>query len=202
MLFRSAPVLNNKIFFGFDSGPRFNFSTVNGVFGIYDVENGKQIAFGEGIAVSEYISGWHQYVITGDGAVEKLYIDGEYMGDAAGYVKFGLNKFFINGWDATALNNFNGLMSDFRIYATAFTAEQIRDMYHQKAAIDNNGRIYGSEFVGGVDEVTSFTRNGVIKTTDLTTFNTPITPESTETDDADKARMAATKLTAVDVIEA
>lgn len=42
---------------------------------------------------------------------------------------------------------YKGNMSDFRIYATALTAEQVLDLYHTSATIDNKGNIYAREVV-------------------------------------------------------
>ena len=80
-------------------------------------------------------------------------------------------KVYINGvqkWTSTAAHNtlsfpttyrigrdtrsgdgtpYHGLMSDFRIYATALSAEDISDLYHTSANIDNEKRLHSFEFV-------------------------------------------------------
>jgi len=38
-------------------------------------------------------------------------------------------------------------MSDFRIYATALTPEQVKELYHTSMSIDNNGNIHARELV-------------------------------------------------------
>lgn len=45
------------------------------------------------------------------------------------------------------ISRFDGKMSDFRIYATALSEEDIADLYHIPANIDNLGGIHGFEFV-------------------------------------------------------
>ena len=45
------------------------------------------------------------------------------------------------------ISRFDGKMSDFRIYATPLSAEDIADLYHTPANIDNLGGIHGFEFV-------------------------------------------------------
>lgn len=42
---------------------------------------------------------------------------------------------------------YHGNMSDFRIYATALTAEQVLELYNTSATIDNKGNIYARELV-------------------------------------------------------
>jgi hypothetical protein len=38
-------------------------------------------------------------------------------------------------------------MSDFRIYCTALTAEQVKELYDTSATIDKNGNIYVREVI-------------------------------------------------------
>lgn len=42
---------------------------------------------------------------------------------------------------------YHGNMSDFRIYATALTAEQILELYNTSATIDNQGNVYAREVI-------------------------------------------------------
>lgn len=60
---------------------------------------------------------------------------------------------------------FDGKMSDFRIYATALSAEDIADLYHTPANIDNLGNIHGFELQEN-SEKTSVYQNGIISTID------------------------------------
>jgi len=78
-------------------------------------------------------------------------------------------KVYINGeqkWTSTAAHNaltfpttyrigrdtrsgdgtpYKGLMSDFRIYATALSAEDVAELYHTAASVDNHGNVYAGE---------------------------------------------------------
>ena len=188
------------ILFGFGTAPRFNFSAVGGVFGIYDSDTSQQIPFGSGTSVSGYVGEWHNYTITGDGTNNKLYIDGELIGETDKYVSLGRGYLFVNGWDESTANNFDGLMSDLRIYARAMSATQIASLCHTKAAIDNLGRVYSKEFVAGVNTF-DISRKGVIKAKEFTVFNTPINSESVETDDSSRFSISAAKVAGVDMIE-
>ena len=189
----------NCILFGFNTNPRFNLAVKNGVFGIIDFETGNLVQFGEGVDASDYTGVWHQYTVTGNGTVNKLYIDGEFVGATATYVAIGSSKLYVNGWDSSNNNNFNGLLSDLRIYATELTAAQIDTMYHNRAAIDNTGKLYTNEFVSA--EGFGFSRSGVISGEDFTVFNTPITPSSKTTDDASRFSVSSSMVSAVDMIE-
>lgn len=88
---------------------------------------------------------WHHYVMTGDGSVCKLYIDGEFYGRAKAYKAISGTSIYINGWDAGASYCSNNTdISDFRIYATALSPEDVLDLYNLGAAIDTNNNLYGT----------------------------------------------------------
>ena len=38
-------------------------------------------------------------------------------------------------------------LSDFRVYSTALSADQVKEIYNTSMAIDNNGNIYARELV-------------------------------------------------------
>lgn len=188
------------ILFGFDTAPRFNFAVMNGVFGIYDSETGSLAPFGEGVAASGYVGVWHLYTITGDGDKNTLYIDGVAVGSTNKNFAIGSSKLYINGWDSSNSNNYNGLLSDFRIYAVVLSADQIMALYSNRAAVDNTGKLYTNEFVTD-SKGFGISRNGVISGKDFTVFDTPITPSSETTDDASNFSVSSTKVSAVDMIE-
>lgn len=56
-----------------------------------------------------------------------------------------LGNSLFNGTPSTETDE--ALMSDFRIYATALSAEDIRQLYESKARIDKNGNVYCNQFV-------------------------------------------------------
>jgi hypothetical protein len=204
-IFAKAADLAGKILFGFDTTPRFNLSTIGGSFGIYDAETSQNVLFGEGTAVSAYNGTWHQYVVTGDGTKNTLYIDGEEIGSTSKYFAFGLGTIYVNGWDQTSAFNFNGLLSDFRVYTRALTADAIKAQYDQKAAVDNLGKIYASEFAGVniSNTATMVTRTGVVTTDVITTEGVydPTQDKLIPGADVTKAGIASLSFRAVDVIE-
>lgn len=103
-------------------------------------------------SLSSLSSCWHHFVGTYDGFNVKLYIDGTLEKDIAAYTTktplFYANVYLYIGCEASATTPyFNGKLSDIRIYATALSAEDISDLYHTSANIDDLGNLHGFEFV-------------------------------------------------------
>ncbi len=88
------------------------------------------------------INTWHHYVITGDGSVTKLYVDGVLYGTAKTYRAIGGTSLQINGWPNDANYRIPGMkMSDFRIYATPLSAEDVKELYNTSTVICDNGTV-------------------------------------------------------------
>lgn len=85
---------------------------------------------------------WHHYVITGDGSVTKLYVDGVLYGTAKTYRAIGGSSLQISGWPNDSNYRIPGMkMSDFRIYATPLSAEDVKELYNTSAMVCNNGTV-------------------------------------------------------------
>ena len=56
-------------------------------------------------------------------------------------------NYYIGAWSTEIKQNYKGLISDFRIYKTALTAEQIKELYDTSATIDKDGNIYAREVI-------------------------------------------------------
>ena len=118
-------------------------------------------------------AGWHHFMGTYDGLTTKLYIDGELRGTASSLttktpIFYNANNSVMIGVEAQGnLNNptgnkFNGKMSDFRIYASALSAEDVLDLYNTSAYIYDNGTVKAYSF----DEVSgdnTICENGIIE---------------------------------------
>lgn len=89
---------------------------------------------------------WHHFVMVGDGSTSKVYKDGELWGQAKTYKAISGTSIYFNGWDSsTSYSNNNGYsMSDFRIYATALSASDVKSLYQNSAYIDSSGNVYGA----------------------------------------------------------
>ena len=79
--------------------------------------------------------------MVGDGSSNKLYMDGELYGVAKTYKGITGNTIIINGWDSSTNYKTNGYISDFRIYATALSAEDIKELYNTSAYVSDNGTL-------------------------------------------------------------
>lgn len=84
---------------------------------------------------------WHHVAVTGDGTENILYIDGEYAGTAKTYKPLTATQFMVNGWNSSSNYSINGAMSDFRIYATALSAEDILALYNNPVSLSSNGAL-------------------------------------------------------------
>lgn len=98
---------------------------------------------------------WKHIVGTYDGANIKIYINGElkntlvYTGDLVyNYAPaFVIGKMAYNYTNNDSYFPTNGKLSDIRVYATALSAEDIAELYHTSAMVDNNGNTYAYEYL-------------------------------------------------------
>lgn len=96
---------------------------------------------------------WHHVVGTYDGTTEKLYIDGELKASAAlsGPITYNVNTGWAIGGNPTVggiiqANYYGGYLSDCRIYSTALSAEDVKELYQQSASLTNNGILLSYDF--------------------------------------------------------
>lgn len=89
---------------------------------------------------------WHHFAITGDGTTTKLYIDGEFKANATTYRGINGTSLVLNGYTTGTAYKFNGSLSDFRIYATALSDNDIKELYQTSASIDKDGNVFAYEF--------------------------------------------------------
>ena len=102
-------------------------------------------------------SGWHMFVGTYDGLSLKIFVDGVLHNTTTAYTTktpiyyHTSNGIFIGaeaGGNTTtpAGSYFNGKISDVRIYATALSADDVKELYQTSASIANNGSIMALDF--------------------------------------------------------
>ena len=92
---------------------------------------------------------WHHCAMTYDGTTIKRYVDGVMEKSTSITGTLNTSQKFILGHYGTntAYCCKEAYISDARLYATALTEEQILELYHTGASIDNYGNIYARELV-------------------------------------------------------
>ena len=89
---------------------------------------------------------WNHCVFVHSDSDCKIYLNGEYIATGTAKAANPSGNYFVGAWNTATQQNFDGLMSDFRIYATALSAEDVKSLYQNSAYIDNQGNIYGAVY--------------------------------------------------------
>ena len=105
-------------------------------------------------------SGWHLFTGTYDGYTVTLYIDGQPAGsNTTGStsklpIQYHTSNHIYLHSEATGSGPSGSYdackMSDFRIYATALSAADVKELYETSASVDNHGNMYAYEFNEGI----------------------------------------------------
>ena len=137
-------------------GGGWNFENSSGIrFPVYISGVGYKVAQSS-ITPASAQNAWHMLTGTMDKDNIKIYYDGEEVGTVANGSTNGIgyaNNYIFIGAEAQGDNvapagsAYAGNLSDVRIYATALTPEQIKELYNISATIDNDGNIYARELV-------------------------------------------------------
>lgn len=90
---------------------------------------------------------WNLFTFVRTASDSKLYVNGELKltGTAGNAPPSG--NYFIGAWKTATQQNYDGMMSDFRIYCTALDAAAVKQLYELGAKVDNKGNIHGYEFI-------------------------------------------------------
>lgn len=142
---------NYYMVLGYSNGNRLNLYDLSNKF-YWNTSDGNSNPFqddsGVTVASTPYKGTIHHFAITGDGTQNLLYVDGVKIGKAKTYRSLTGSSLVVNGWatNSTAYS-FNDRVSDIRIYATALSAEDIKELYNTSASIDNHHNVYAREFV-------------------------------------------------------
>lgn len=101
-------------------------------------------SWGQGQAAYE-LNKWNMITMTRNASESKFYINGELkITGSAGTIPSG--NYFIGAWNTSSQQNFKGKISDFRLYSTVLSVEDIKMLYNISASIDKNGNMYAYEF--------------------------------------------------------
>ena len=115
---------------------------------------------------------WYNFVIIITGTTTRdLYINGvkQTATSSASNWSYTVNQLQIGKRSSTS-DGFAGKMSDFRMYTTALSEDDIKELYDTAALIDNGHNLHCYEFVE--DDVTSPTieKNGLVKTNEFNEY--------------------------------
>lgn len=100
--------------------------------------------WGKGRATYE-LNKWNMITMTRNASETKFYINGELkITGTAGTIPSG--NYFIGAWQTSNGQNYKGKISDFRLYSTVLSVEDIKELYSTSASIDKNGNMYAYEF--------------------------------------------------------
>lgn len=104
------------------------------------------------IPKTEFSSGWHMFTWVYTTSGTSLYIDGVLKQSKSGTsygIYFHSTAPLILGGQASGSSYtspyLNGKLSDFRIYATALSAKDVKSLYNNSVYLDNEGNLYGAE---------------------------------------------------------
>ena len=139
----------------------------------FEVGNGNKLQFpvGTGESSNTYkiatmtnapstLSGWVMFTGVYNGLNVKLYINGSLVTNTVAYstktpMYYNANNCVFIGAEAGGNANtpaglyFNGKISDFRVYATALSDEDILELYKVSMSIDNTGKVHAIEYKEG-----------------------------------------------------
>lgn len=88
---------------------------------------------------------WNLFTFVRTASNSKLYVNGELKitGNAGSAPPTG--DYFIGAWKTATSQNYDGWMSDFRLYSTALDADAIRQLYEVDAKVDNKQNLHTFE---------------------------------------------------------
>ena len=120
---------------GFELEARSNTSTSP----LYRIHN-----WGGGTTAYD-LNKWNLFTFVRTASDSKLYVNGELKltGTAGNAPPSG--NYFIGAWKTATQQNYDGYMSDFRIYTTALSADDILQLYHTGAKIGNKADFHTYE---------------------------------------------------------
>ena len=100
--------------------------------------------WGKGRATYE-LNKWNMITMTRNASESKFYINGELkITGSAGAIPSG--NYFIGAWKTSNEQNYKGKISDFRLYSTVLSVDDIKTLYNTSASIDKNGNMHAYEF--------------------------------------------------------
>lgn len=147
--------INQAMAWGFSDGNKLNLFPANSklCWNTFDSDQNPFLTdAGANISYSEYNNKWTHYAVTGDGTNVKLYINGIYKGTAKTYRGITGTQLHLSGNDTGTSYKWIGWLSDFRLYSTALSAEDIKELYNTAAYVDKDGSLRTYELIESGNE--------------------------------------------------
>jgi hypothetical protein len=108
--------------------------------------NGSFESYGVPDAVSNSIGQWHHWLLTYDGWMECVYLDGHLLHEQNSFLMIRPEGQVTIGADATGANFFKGYISQLTITPTATTAEEVAALFTQQSAINTQHSLGDDNF--------------------------------------------------------
>lgn len=90
---------------------------------------------------------WYHIVFVRTASDSKLYVNGELaLTGSAGSTVSSSKTAYIGSWHSLTSQNFDGRLSDFRIFSKALSANEIKELYNSYGHISNNGILFAYDF--------------------------------------------------------
>ena len=158
-------------------------TTTGAAVGIFLVGSGIRVDdSNQTTSVSVSTNTWYHLAVTWKSVGNKvIYLNGEQKTSvAAGTLSKSNTKASIgrsSSGDSLATSNyFSGQMSDFRIYATALTAAQIKELYNAPISVADTGACLSEQFTEGATGI-SFAKTGVVSCNGISSLPGKYDPE-------------------------
>ena len=132
---------------GTDAGSDYQGGPMNHRDSIIDI-NGSNGTTHKTVSINFTANEWHHYVVVYDGRYARVYKDGvaTATADMGSVMALGSMKGAVIGFSKAGgvWRSNKSYYSDFRIYATALSADDVKSLYQNSAYIDSNGNVYGA----------------------------------------------------------
>ena len=89
---------------------------------------------------------WYMVTLVNDGTNELYYVNGELQKTIEKKAMPNSN-YWIGAWASDTGQNYKGLISDFRVYATALSDDDVLALYNLGGSLDSNGTFHTYEYV-------------------------------------------------------
>ena len=97
--------------------------------------NGSFESYGHPEAVKSAVGSWHHWVVTFDGWMERIFLDGELLHEQNNFIMVRPQGHIVIGADGAGAHNFRGYLNEVRILNHALKADEVKKLYeHTKDA--------------------------------------------------------------------